>query len=148
MAYWDTSALVKLYVSEADSRRFQQILQEGDEQIHTSILSLAELYRTFWAKSVDRGLASQGPDALMRKISEATERGRIRLVGYDRQLLVQFQGIIASCYSRQEPLRLRSADGIHLASARSVAAVDLVCADKRMRAAAGILGFSLIPARL
>jgi predicted nucleic acid-binding protein len=148
MAYWDTSALVKLYVDESDSPRYRQILQGSNEQLQTSMLTLAELYKAFWAKSANGALSSEGPDALMQKISESVERGRIRLVAYDRQLLAQFQTTIASCYSRPKPLRLRSADGIHLASARSAAAVELVCADKRMRAAAVLLGFRLLPPNL
>jgi hypothetical protein len=81
-------------------------------------------------------------------ISGAVENGRMRLISYDRQLLGHFRAIITTCYSRPQPLRLRSAHGIHLASARSVAAVELVCADKRMRAAAKSLGFRLLPRTL
>jgi predicted nucleic acid-binding protein len=148
MAYWDTSALVKLYVEEPDSQRYRQILRQSFDPPHTSILTLTELYKVFWAKKVDHGLSSQGPDALIQEISEAVERGHIRLISCDRQLLIQFHPIISNCYSRPRPMRLRSADGIHLASARSVAAAELVCADKRMRAAAESLGFTLLPATL
>lgn len=148
MAYWDTSALVKLYVDEPDSSRYRQILRQRLEPVHTSMLTLAELYKTFWSKSLVGGLAPDGPEGLMKKIADAIERGHIHLVSYDRQLLVHFHPVIANCYSRTKPLRLRSADGIHLASARSIAAAELVCADKRMRAAAEALGFGLLPRRL
>ena len=148
MAYWDTSALVKLYVDESDSLRYRQILSESNEDVHTSILTLAELYKTFWEKSVDRVLSAAGPDALMQRISEEAEMGRIQFVACDRQLLVHFHKVIGNCYSRPEPVRIRSADGIHLASARSISAGEIVCADKRMRAAAGLLGFGLLPPTL
>lgn len=148
MAYWDTSALVKLYVDEPDSRRYWQILRQSLDPLHTSILTLAELYKVFWAKKVDHGLSSQGPDVLIQEILGAVERGHIRLISCDRQLLIQLHPIISNCYSRPRPIRLRSADGIHLASARSVAAAELVCADKRMRTAAESLGFTLLPATL
>ena len=148
MAYWDTSALVKLYVDEPDSPRYRQILRQSFEPLHTSILTLAEASKVFWAKLADRGLAPEGPEALIRKVSEAVEKAHIRLIACDRQLLIHFHPIIANCYSRPKPLRLRSADGIHLACARSVAAAEIVCADRRMRAAAESLGFSLLPATL
>ena len=148
MAYWDTSALVKLYVDEPDSTQYRQILRESLEPPHTSVLSLAELYRVFWSKAVSHGLSYDGPDALVQTISEAVEQGRMRLINYDRQLLGHFRPVIAICYSRPQPLRLRSADGIHLASARCVAAAEVVCADKRMREAAESLGFRLLPRRI
>lgn len=145
MAYWDTSALVKLYVDEPDSLRYRETLRANQEQLQTSMLTLAELYNTFWAKVAGGTLSREGPDALIQKIWEAVQIGRIRLVPYDRQLIASFQTIIATCYTRPEPLRLRSADGIHLASARSIAALELVCADHRMRVAAELLGFRLLP---
>jgi predicted nucleic acid-binding protein len=145
MAYWDTSALAKLYIHEPDSPRYGQILRESLEPLQTSILSLAELYKVFWSKALAHGLSYEGPDVLVQMISEAVEKGRLHLISYDRHLLGHFGPIIATCYSRPHPLRLRSADGIHLASARSVAAAEVVCADQRMRAAAESLGFSLLP---
>jgi predicted nucleic acid-binding protein len=148
MAYWDTSALAKLYVDEPDSPRYRQILRESLEPLQTSILSLAELYKVFWSKALAHGLSYEGPDVLIQMISEAVENGRMRLISYDRQLLGHFRALIATSYFRPQPLRLRSADGIHLASARSVAAAELVCADKRMRAAAESLGFRLLPRTL
>lgn len=80
MAYWDTSALVKLYVDEPDSPQYRQILRESLEPLHTSILSLAELYKVFWSKAVAHGLSHGGPDALLQMISEAVEKGHMRLI--------------------------------------------------------------------
>ncbi len=87
MAYWDTSALAKLYIHEPDSPRYGQILRESLEPLQTSILSLAEIYKVFWSKALAHGLSYEGPDVLVQMISEAVEKGRLHLISYDRHLL-------------------------------------------------------------
>jgi predicted nucleic acid-binding protein len=50
VAYWDTSALVKLYVTEADSSYFFQLISKTDEPIISSAVATAEALCVFYRK--------------------------------------------------------------------------------------------------
>jgi len=50
------------------------------------------------------------------------------------------------CYQQTPPVLLRTLDALHLASARAAGESEVVVADKRLRDAARLLGFSLFPA--
>lgn len=52
---------------------------------------------------------------------------------------------MAKCYRRTPPLRIRTLDALHLASARADNQIELVAADNRMRDAAKLLGLALFP---
>lgn len=54
--------------------------------------------------------------------------------------------MLNSCYRQTPPIPLRTLDALHLASARVVGETELVATDKRVRDAAKLLGFTLLPA--
>ena len=56
MAFWDTSALLKLYVRERDSDRFHQLIQTLPEKTAISQFTLAEMHRALWAKVFARAV--------------------------------------------------------------------------------------------
>ena len=58
---------------------------------------------------------------------------------------MEFSQIIEICYRRTPPLFIRTFDAIHLASARVAGETEIVATDKRLRDAAGQLGFTLFP---
>jgi len=56
MAFWDTSALLKLYVRERDSDRFHHLIQTLPEKTAISQFTLAEMHRALWAKVFARAV--------------------------------------------------------------------------------------------
>jgi uncharacterized protein with PIN domain len=60
VAYWDTSALVKLYVTEPDSSYFIQLIAKTDEPIISSAVAITEALCVFYRKEHALALKSGG----------------------------------------------------------------------------------------
>jgi len=50
VSYWDTSALVELYIAEADSPYFLQLIAGGDEPIVSPAIVTAEILCVLYRK--------------------------------------------------------------------------------------------------
>ena len=70
----------------------------------------------------------------------------MRLVELGADVEREYGQVLNLCYQQTPPLVLRTLDALHLASARVAGETELVATDKRMRAAAKLLGFTLFPA--
>jgi len=119
LVYLDSSALVKLVVSEPESTALIERLREWPQRV-SSALALTEL---------PRALARAGFGVVEHRRARAV-LGRLDLLDVDR-------GILATA-AALEPTSLRTLDAIHLASALAVRD-DLevvVTYDRRLRAAA------------
>ena len=114
MIYCDTSALVKLVMSEAESEAITHFVR-SHRQLASSELAITELFRAVpqAAPAVDQLLDGLSLIPVTRPLLEAA--GRL-------------------------PGVLRSLDAIHVATALSVRAATLVTYDHRMYAAANIVG--------
>ena len=60
-------------------------------------------------------------------------------------VLSEFEQVVERCCANTPPIFIRTLDALHIASARAVGETEIVAADKRMRAAAVLLGFQLFP---
>jgi len=147
MRYWDTSVLLKLFVEESDSALFTALIEEAGATIHTSELSRLELVRAFWGKRLDGAIAKGAESALMRRFENEIELRRIILIPVGKEVQSQFEAVLKVCYAPQRPIRLRTLDALHLASALATRAKEIVCTDKRMREAAGALQIKTYPAK-
>ena len=119
LVYLDSSALVKLVVTEPESMALIERLEEWPERV-SSALALTELPRAL--ERVGVGAAAH------RRAREVL--GRIALIDVDRRILATAATL--------EPPALRTLDAIHLATALTVRE-DLeivVTYDRRLRAAA------------
>jgi predicted nucleic acid-binding protein len=121
--YLDSSAIVKLAVTEKESAALRRYLQ------HRSPLVVSALART----EVARSLLPLGPTAVQRGHDVLAKMDLIRVS--DRILLEA---------GSLQPAELRSLDAIHLATMRQLGASvrRLVTYDSRMSAAAEELGIS------
>ncbi|HEU0008685.1 MAG TPA: type II toxin-antitoxin system VapC family toxin [Verrucomicrobiae bacterium] len=145
MSYWDTSTLGKLYVPEPDSADFEQ-KAANEPIIFTARFALYEMRRVAFRKE-SAGLIPEGTaEAVLSQMDQDITAGEIRLVELDTRVEAEFNALMAACYRRSPALPIRTLDALHLASARVCGETEIVVADKRLRDAAILLGFSVFPA--
>lgn len=135
--YCDTSALVKLYIVEADSDRVKKRLAEA-EAVAVCRIAWAEAHAAFSrrAREVpdDTAVIDQAKDAL------AADWQRFVIMEID-QSLVERAGSYADTFA------LRGYDSVQLAAASELARISqsptlFACFDARLNKAAKILGMS------
>ena len=147
MRYWDTSVLLKLFVEEPDSPLFSALIEEAGAIIHTADVSRLELLRAFWSKRLEGAIARGAENMLMRRFESEVEMKRIILVPAGNEVRQEFETVLRTCYARRRPIRLRTLDALHLASARSSRANEIVCTDRRLREAADALQLNTFPGK-
>lgn len=146
MAFWDTSAVFKLYVRERDSERVRAVIRISAETPIISQLSLAEMYRALWAKEFARAIPSGQADATYQQFSEDVAAGVFALIPFGRDVQDEFERIVPICYRASPVVPVRALDGLLLASALIARTPEVVSTDSRMRAAGALLGLRLLPA--
>ena len=123
MIYLDSSALVKLALTEPESAALTRFLAErSDEAIVSSALHRTEVLRAIWVSE---------PGALTRGVRLVRRIGRVAL-----------SSEVLDNAATLPPQRLGSADAIHLASALAIRRdlVSFVAYDKRLLDAAAEAG--------
>lgn len=122
MVYLDSSALVKLVVTEPETAALRRYLRAHPERV-SSALARVEVCR-----ALHRAGATE---ATLRRADQAL--GRIALVAMDDPLLRAAAAL--------SPSGLRSLDAVHLATALSLDGLDAVVTyDRRLDAAAAQTG--------
>jgi predicted nucleic acid-binding protein len=145
MSYWDTSALSKLYLPEADSAGFVQ-KAANNPVIVTTRLALYEMRRVAFRKEISGFIQAGTAESVLTQLNQDIAAGLIRVVEMDARVEADFNVIMATCYRHAPPMPIRTLDALHLASSRADGQTELVATDKRLRDAAKLLGFSLFPA--
>ena len=145
MSYWDTSALGKLYVQEADSADFEQKAANESAMV-SSDLARFEMHRIAFRKEAEGQIPPNTAEEILRQLETDIASGEIRIIAVGQTVENAFSNIMASCYRLSPPIALRTFDAIHLASARVAGETEIVTTDKTLRTAATQLGFTLYPA--
>ena len=145
MAFWDTSALVKLYVRERDSDRFREMLRTSPGVPLISQLSVAEMHRAFWAKEFARVIPKNRAEPTYRKFRNDIEARSIEIIPFERDVQDEFDRIVPLCYRATPVAPIRALDGLLLASALIARTRELVSTDSRMRAAGALLRLRVWP---
>ena len=145
MVFWDTSALLKLYVAEPDSNAFAALAQrEGPFAI--SVWTTHEILCSLHRKELLRDLRAGGAEAIYQRIIEQVAAGGLHVITYTATVAERTIEVIRGCYSTRTPVAIRSLDALQLGSALAGGAIELVSADARMRAGAKILSLRVLPA--
>ena len=144
MAYWDASCVIKRYVPERDSLRFQQHVI-GGATVRTSRITRLELFTTLRRKVAEGDLTPVEADSALANYDHDIAAGQVTVRRLSLRVERVFQTLTAALYQHTPMLPLRTLDAIHLATATVLAEPELVTTDKRLRDAAALHGLAPFP---
>lgn len=144
MSYWDTSALTKRYTEEPDSATFME-LGAALLPLHTSRLAEYELHTTLRRKEADGVIAPGAAASALLEFQGDVVLGIIILHEVGPALRKEFAKVLADCFSAIPIAFVRTADAIHIATARAAGETDFVTADARQKKAAETCGLTVHP---
>lgn len=143
--YWDSSALVKLYAPEADSGAYEQIADASVRRIRTSAIALVEMYSALTGKERRGELRPGQAEHLFETFLSDVTAGELLIVDCNHAAAAEARRAVRACSRFSPPVAIRSLDAIHLGSAIAVRATAIVTVDKRLRQAAKVVGFRVVP---
>ena len=138
--FLDTSIVVKLLVTEADSDFYQAAL--ADQRLSASELALTETWSTLLFKERQKEITVAQRLSAWRVFNERVRSREIVLHPLNGTVLRKAHHILERCHPA---VPLRTLDAIHTAACDLTQDFPLCTADKRMRAAAGVLGIPVFP---
>ncbi len=139
IAYADTSALMKLLVSETGSAEMRNLAASA-EAVATATIAYVELRAAIAAAVRDRRIRRSRRDRVVAEIERLWSQ--VLTIGVDEALL-RHAGDLA------EMMGLRAYDAIHLAAVEAAGGpggIEFACWDNDLRKAASSLGYNLFPA--
>jgi predicted nucleic acid-binding protein len=144
MLFWDTSAVLKLYVDEPDAKPFRTLAQRP-ESLLISALTVHELHCGLHRKEFVKALKPGMAEVLYHAFRDEIEAEYFRLIVYDSRVEQHALELVRKCYDAKKPVLVRVLDALQLASALAAGATDLVSTDTRMRQGAALLGMKVFP---
>ena len=144
MHYWDTSALLKLYVTESDSAEFRAHAHSTGPLL-TSDLSRWELYVAFQRKEAAGDLSTATGEVFYIQFETDIAEGRVRVLALETKMNSRFQSLVRRLHRSQPPIWSRTLDALHLSVALMGQAEEFVTADRRQAQAAIALGLTVFP---
>ncbi|MEP6673130.1 MAG: type II toxin-antitoxin system VapC family toxin [Chthoniobacter sp.] len=144
MSYWDTSALVKLSLPEADSVQFVQSAGTTS-RIVTSDIARFEAQTVFRRREAESALPAGESAILSADLARDVASGKIIVQAVDRDVEREFVAVLERCFSQTPPIFIRTNDALHLATAKVAGETEFVTADARQRGAAQLLGLTVHP---
>ena len=144
MSYWDTSALAKLYVQEADSAAFEAHAALATHMV-VSETGRLELRAVLRRRESEGSLSAGAAKVLHTAFCRLIGAGVLIEESVTPQLEAEYYDILDACLSQSPPIFLRTNDGLHLAAARCANESEVVSTDKGLRKAALFLGFTVFP---
>ena len=145
MVYWDTSALLKLYVPEPDSACFLNLIAKSSEPVATSAIASAEVLCAVYRKEAAGDLKVGGARLSFRRFLADCKAGRIVQIPYGDDVTTAAEDIVQLALLRPKPIMIRALDAIHVASAMVMRATVVVTTDARMREVALLTKLQALP---
>jgi predicted nucleic acid-binding protein len=136
--YVDTSALIKRYVREPSSARFEQFLSSAQDEFVISPLGLTEfesmLQRRLRQREFDRSFLERTRDLLARDIESAVWT----IQPFDPNVVPHATRLI-----RELDTPLAALDAVHLASAQALGCASVATADRQFGRAVKLCGIAV-----
>jgi len=145
MNYWDTSAILKLYVPETDSARFLELLASTNEPIGSSAVAGIEVLCALHRKEAVGDLTTGAASRIYQRFLADCGAGRIVRIPYGDDVVSRAAEVVRLALQRPHPVMIRSLDAIHIASALVAKSKKLVATDLRLRAVASRMSLVLEP---
>ena len=139
MIYWDTSCLIKLYVTESDSDVWQEFLSHQSTPGGSSALLQSELTYALRQKEVRKEVRKGSATRLIQAFQKHVETGRFDLFPVESDVLKLSVEVAQRCYAAKPTVPLRTLDGIHLATAMLIGCGAVATTDQRMLSALPLL---------
>lgn len=145
MAYWDTSAIIKLYAAEEDSPFFLQLVANMDEPILSSTIMPTELLCALYRKEYGGALKRGGAKGIFRKFSADVGAGRILTIPYGPDVEAEAENLVRLAFAQPRPVMIRSLDVIHISTALSSKTNLIIATDARLREVAALVRLDVLP---
>jgi len=142
--YLDTSYIAKFYFNEPDSARVRKLVR-GADAIYSSLWAAAEFHAVVHRRLREGSASPKDAHALASRFFEHVEEGLWKLIPLNEALLRRTSTLMVSAPVN---LFIRTADAVHLATAREIGERDVWTDDRHMLAAApyfGLTGRSVRP---
>jgi predicted nucleic acid-binding protein len=143
--YWDTSAILKVYVAEPDSAYFLALLADTDQMVATSAITPIEILCALHRKERGGDLKRGAARIVFEKYLDDTDRGRIVEIPFGRSVTMEADAFVALAANLRKPLMIRSLDAVHIASALAGRAKSLVTTDRRLGECARLAHLNVLP---
>jgi predicted nucleic acid-binding protein len=140
MTYWDTSCVLKLYAPEADSAAYIAFAARFGP-LRTSDLTKTELFYGLIRKEAAGDIADGMAEMAFAKFADDERKGRFVFYPLGEDVRAEAEKVAHSCYRvADDPVAIRTLDGLHLATAVVAKLREVVTADERMLRALPLVG--------
>jgi predicted nucleic acid-binding protein len=140
--YLDTAYIVKYYLNEPDSAAVRALIGRAPV-IYSSVWALAEVQCVFHRHVRERAITANAAFKLARLFLDHTDEGLWKFVPASEPLLRRAGAMVISASS---DIFLRTADAVHLTTAKDLGETEVWTNDRHMGAAAphfGLIGRSV-----
>ena len=136
--YFDTSYIAKFYFNEPESSRVRQLVQSADI-IQSSVWALAEFHGVIHRRLREGSLSPEDAHELSSSFDQHVQEGLWKLIPVHEILLRRTSALIVSA---PPDLLIRTADAVHLTTAREAGELDVWTNDRHMLASAAYFGLT------
>ncbi len=136
--YFDTSYIAKFYFNEPESPQVRELVRKADV-IHSSLWALVEFHAVIHRHMRDGACSPKDARGLTLLFSRHVEEGLWNLIPVNEALLRRTSLLMVSA---PRDLLLRSADAVHLVTAREIGERAVWTNDRHMLAASTYFGLT------
>jgi predicted nucleic acid-binding protein len=147
MIYWDTSAILPLYVQEPSSAFWEAQLVKSEGAAKSSALAITEFSYALHHKVLRGVLKLDAANQLVAKFHQDCDANMWTLCPIGSDVIQSSLEIAKSSYSPSKsaaPIPLRSLDGLHLGAAQILKCGTVATGDRRLADAASRLDIDVL----